>query len=81
MRDKELSSKLKSFNENGFIVLKFFKNKIIDKYKKKILKNLKKLKQKLIKSIDTLTKLEDYFSFINKDEHKKLMDEILEQLK
>ena len=37
MRDKELSSKLKSFNENGFIVLKVFNNKIIDKYKKKII--------------------------------------------
>jgi len=75
MRDQKLSSKLKSFNENGFIILKVFTNKIIDKYKKKILKNLKKsAKQKSIKSIDSLTKLEDYFSFISKDQHKKLMD-------
>lgn len=75
MIDQELSLKLKSFNKNGFIVLKIFDNKSIDKYKKKIINNLKKsAKQKSINSLNSLTKLDNYFSSVTSNENKKLMD-------
>jgi len=75
MIDRDLSLKLKSFNKNGFIILKVFNNKSIDKYKNKIIKNLKKsAKQKSIKSLNSLTKLENFFSSVSKEESEKLMD-------
>ena len=52
-----------------------FNKEIILKYKKKLLKKNKNIcKAKSIKSLRSLTKLEDYFSFINQDDHKKLMN-------
>ena len=75
MIDRDLSLKLNSFNKNGFIILKVFNNKSIDKYKNKIIKNLKKsAKQKSMKSLNSLTKLENYFSSVSKEESEKLMD-------
>ena len=74
MTTEELKLLLNDFNRNGFIILKVFNKEIILKYKKKLLKKLKiSAKAKSIKSLRSLTKLEDYFSFINKDDHKKLM--------
>lgn len=75
MTTEELKLLLNDFNRNGFIILKVFNKEIILKYKKKLLKKLKiSAKAKSIKSLRSLTKLEDYFSFINKDDHKKLMN-------
>ena len=75
MIDQELNLKLKSFNRDGFIILKIFDNKSIDRYKIKIIENLKKsAKQKSINSLNSLKKLDNYFSSVTSDENKKLMD-------
>ena len=75
MIDRKLNSKIRSFNENGFIVLKVFNNKIIEKYKNKIIQNLKKsANQKSISSLNSLKKLDNYFSSVTVDENEKLMD-------
>ncbi len=75
MKNDSDIKKIDSFNKDGFIIQKLFNKKIIEKYKKKILNNLKKsAKKKNIKSIKSLIKLEDYFSIINSNDHNKLMD-------
>tara|TARA_B100001175_G_scaffold317925_1_gene337666 strand:- start:6060 stop:6791 length:732 start_codon:yes stop_codon:yes gene_type:complete len=70
-----MKNSLKEFNENGFAVLKVFNKKTIEKYKKKVLNNLKKsAEKKSIKSLRKLKRLENYFSFISDEDHVKLMD-------
>lgn len=70
-----MKNSLKQFNENGFAVLKVFNKQTIEKYKKRVLNNLKKsAEEKSIKSLRKLKRLEDYFNFISDENHIKLMD-------
>ncbi len=66
---------LEEFNKNGYAIVKVFDKNTINKYKKKVLRNLKKsADKKSISSLKSLSKLENYFNHVSDEDHEKLMD-------
>ena len=72
--DKEIKI-INNFNKNGYIVEKIFSENSIEKFKKKILKNLKiSAKKKSINSLNKLRNIEKYFDHISYDDHEIIID-------
>ena len=74
-KDRSLKFQLNKFNKNGFVIEKIFNKSILENFKEKLLKNLRKsAKKHNIYSIKNIKNLEEYFNLVSKTEHEILMD-------